>query len=66
MAEIRQLHSQLPGHRIISVNHHAIFEHIARVDRALLFLNLLLLLVVAFIPFPTAVLARTSLASSHR
>ncbi len=40
----------------IICNHHAIFEHIARVDRALLFLNLLLLLVVAFIPFPTAVL----------
>ncbi len=42
---------------IIWVNHHAVFEHIARSDRTLLFLNLLLLMSVAFIPFPTALLA---------
>jgi uncharacterized membrane protein len=42
---------------IMWVNHHATFDRVARVDRALLFLNLLLLGVVAFIPFPTAVLA---------
>ena len=39
------------------VNHHAMFTLIARVDRSLLFLNLLLLLVVAATPFPTALLA---------
>jgi uncharacterized membrane protein len=41
---------------IIWVNHHEIFERITTVDRPLLFLNLLLLLTVAFLPFPTALL----------
>jgi uncharacterized membrane protein len=41
---------------IIWVNHHDIFERIITVDRPLLFLNLLLLLTVAFLPFPTALL----------
>ena len=41
---------------IMWVNHHAIFEHIKDVDRPLLFLNLFLLMVVAFIPFPTELL----------
>lgn len=40
---------------IIWVNHHAMFALVQRVDRPLMFLNLLLLLVVALIPFPTAV-----------
>ena len=42
---------------IIWVNHHAIFDHIEHADGRLLFLNLLLLMSVAFIPFPTALLA---------
>jgi uncharacterized membrane protein len=42
---------------IIWVNHHAVFRQIARIDRVLLFANLLLLLFVAAIPFPTALLA---------
>ena len=42
---------------IIWVNHHEVFRQLARADRVLLFLNLLLLLFVAAIPFPTAVLA---------
>jgi uncharacterized membrane protein len=42
---------------IIWVNHHAMFAHIARVDRTILFLNLLLLMVISAIPFPTALLA---------
>jgi len=42
---------------IMWVNHHAMFALIARVDRTLLFLNLLLLMVIAAIPFPTALLA---------
>jgi len=41
---------------IIWVNHHDIFERITTVDRPLLFLNLLLLVTVAFLPFPTALL----------
>jgi uncharacterized membrane protein len=42
---------------IIWVNHHTLLEKIVRVDRGLLFLNLLLLLFVVLIPFPTAVVA---------
>ena len=43
---------------IMWVNHHAILHNVARVDRPLLFFNLLLLLFVALVPFPTALLAR--------
>jgi uncharacterized membrane protein len=42
---------------IIWVNHHVIIDKLARVDRALLFLNLLLLLFVVLIPFPTSVVS---------
>ena len=42
---------------IMWVNHHTMFEHIRRVDRTFLLINVLFLLVVAFIPFPTAVVA---------
>jgi uncharacterized membrane protein len=42
---------------IMWVSHHSMFERIARVDRGLLFTNLLLLLGIAFLPFPTALLA---------
>ena len=42
---------------IMWVSHHSMFERIANVDRRLLFLNLLLLLGIAFLPFPTALLA---------
>jgi uncharacterized membrane protein len=42
---------------IIWSNHHAMFERIARVDRTLVMLNLLLLMSVTFIPFPTGLLA---------
>ncbi len=43
---------------IMWVNHHAIFQAVARVDRTLLLLNLHLLLWIAFLPFPTALVAR--------
>jgi uncharacterized membrane protein len=43
---------------IIWLNHHAMFHAVERVDRSTLILNLALLLVVSFIPFPTAVLGR--------
>jgi uncharacterized membrane protein len=43
---------------IIWVNHHALFALVKRVDRPILFLNLLLLLVVSVIPFPTALLGQ--------
>lgn len=43
---------------IMWVNHHAIFQAVAKVDRVLLLLNLHLLLWIAFLPFPTALVAR--------
>ena len=42
---------------IMWVNHHRLFNHIRRCDDALMFLNLLLLLGVTIVPFPTALLA---------
>ncbi|WP_306323944.1 MULTISPECIES: TMEM175 family protein [unclassified Streptomyces] len=42
---------------IIWVNHHQVFSHVVRVDRTLLFLNLLVLMIVAALPWPTALLA---------
>jgi uncharacterized membrane protein len=42
---------------IIWVNHHALFENFAKIDRALLFLNLLLLFFVVSIPFATSTIA---------
>lgn len=42
---------------IMWVSHHSMFERISSVDRTLLFINLLLLLGIAFLPFPTALLA---------
>ncbi|WP_427161244.1 TMEM175 family protein [Aliinostoc sp. HNIBRCY26] len=41
----------------IWINHHAMFKHIVRVDGTLLLLNLFHLMLIAFLPFPTAVLA---------
>jgi len=42
---------------VIWVNHHAVLDVMTHFDRTLLFLNGLLLLTVAAIPFPTGVLA---------
>lgn len=42
---------------IMWVNHHRIFHLIKAVDRPLLFINLLLLMFIAAVPFPTALLA---------
>lgn len=42
---------------IIWVNHHAVMHQIARVDRTFLVINILFLMVIAFIPFPTRLLA---------
>jgi uncharacterized membrane protein len=44
---------------VIWVNHHALFSMLAGVDRVLLFLNLVLLMFVATIPFTTQTLAGT-------
>jgi uncharacterized membrane protein len=42
---------------IIWMNHHLVMHQIARVDRLFLVLNILFLMVIAFIPFPTRLLA---------
>jgi uncharacterized membrane protein len=42
----------------IWINHHAMFDHIVRVDHKLLLLNTFHLMFIAFLPFPTAVLAQ--------
>ena len=39
---------------IIWVNHNTLLEHCVRVDRRFLYLNLLLLIAVGIVPFPTA------------
>jgi uncharacterized membrane protein len=44
---------------IIWSNHHTVFSQIARVDRTFLMINVVFLMVVAFSPFPTRVLAET-------
>jgi uncharacterized membrane protein len=36
------------------VNHHTLLEHCRRVDRRFLYLNLLLLVTVGIVPFPTS------------
>ena len=45
-------------------NHHVMFDHIRAADRVVLLLNTLLLMVVAFLPFATSVLA-DALRSGH-
>lgn len=42
---------------VMWVNHHNLFSYITRTNQLFLFLNGLLLLLVAFVPFPTALLA---------
>jgi len=42
---------------IMWINHHTILAHVSRVDRPLLVLNLLLLMGIVAIPFPTALVA---------
>jgi len=42
---------------IIWVNHHTLFVSVVHIDRTLLFLNLLLLMFVTVIPFPTVLFA---------
>jgi uncharacterized membrane protein len=50
---------------IIWVNHHQILRHLQKVDRTLLFLNLILLMTVALIPFTTDLLS-TYLVAGHQ
>jgi uncharacterized membrane protein len=41
---------------IMWLNHHTVFSHLERVDRGLFYLNLVLLMTIVFIPYPTGVL----------
>ena len=50
---------------IIWVNHHGVFELVGKVDRGTLFLNLLLLMAVAAIPFTTALMSEYLLAGGR-
>ena len=43
---------------IIWVNHHTLLEHCKRVDRRFLYLNLMLLIAVGIVPFPTALVGQ--------
>jgi uncharacterized membrane protein len=51
---------------IMWVNHHQIFRHFERVDRPLLLLNILLLMLISFTPFPTRVVAEHAQNASDR
>ena len=51
---------------IMWVNHHRLIRQVARVDERFLFLNLGLLACIAFVPFPTRVLAEYVQTSNAR
>src|SRR2546421_6845136 len=51
---------------IMWVNHHLVFRQFARVDRPLLLLNVLLLMLIAFVPFPTRVIAQNAHTADDR
>jgi uncharacterized membrane protein len=42
---------------IMWINHHTVFKQIDKVDRTFLTINVVFLMVIAFVPFPTRVLA---------
>jgi uncharacterized membrane protein len=50
---------------IMWANHHAIFRLIGRASHGLIVANLILLMTISFLPFPTAVLADNLRASEH-
>jgi uncharacterized membrane protein len=43
---------------IMWANHHSIFRHVRRADRCFVMLNIVLLMCISFLPFPTAILAQ--------
>jgi uncharacterized membrane protein len=49
---------------IMWLNHHSLFAHFERIDRGLFYLNMLLLLTITFLPYPTGVLGQ-ALARGH-
>jgi len=51
---------------IMWANHHGVFRDIERYDHTLLVLNLLLLMGIGFVPFPTAVVAEYMREGEHQ
>ena len=51
---------------IMWVNHHMLFTLFERVDRPLLLLNIFLLMLIAFVPFPTSVVAEFARSDADR
>jgi uncharacterized membrane protein len=51
---------------IVWTNHHAMFKHFVRIDRVVVSLNLLLLMLVAFVPVTTGVLGTWVVSESDR
>jgi uncharacterized membrane protein len=51
---------------IMWVNHHLLFQNFARVDRPMLLLNIVLLLLIAFVPFPTRIAAEFARSETDR
>jgi uncharacterized membrane protein len=51
---------------IMWINHHRLFNYIKRTNTVLFLLNLLLLLIIVFIPFPTALVAQQYAADPHQ
>jgi uncharacterized membrane protein len=49
---------------IMWLNHHSLFANFERIDRGLFYLNMLLLLTITFLPYPTGVLGQ-ALAKGH-
>jgi len=41
---------------IMWLNHHTVFRHFERIDRGVVYLNMLLLMTITFLPYPTGVL----------
>jgi TMEM175 potassium channel family protein len=48
------------------VNHHLVFRQFARTDGPMLLLNVLLLMLIAFVPFPTRVVAEFARSGADR
>ena len=43
---------------VMWINHHGVFDRVARVDRPLMMLNLLLLMTIVLVPFPTSLMGQ--------
>lgn len=50
---------------IMWLNHHSLFTYFERIDRGLFYLNLLLLLTITFLPYPTGVLGQALARGEH-